>query len=120
MNLSIAGNGLSGTGQPGTAVAVPGAAAPEPRLIRAAHEFESQMMTELLKPLTQGGEDEESGANGALGSFAAEALGRGLSEQGGLGIARSVLASLSHTGNQPRTGEVTRTGNGNTGMKISQ
>ena len=29
-------------------------AAPSPRLVRAAHEFEGQMMKELLKPMTNG------------------------------------------------------------------
>ena len=28
--------------------------APQPRLVRAAHEFEGQMMKELLKPMTDG------------------------------------------------------------------
>ena len=40
---------------------------PQPRLVRAAHEFEAQMMQELMKPLTRGssltGEDEDSGAD---------------------------------------------------------
>jgi HAMP domain-containing protein len=27
---------------------------PQPRLVRAAHEFEAQMMKELLKPMTGG------------------------------------------------------------------
>jgi Rod binding domain-containing protein len=30
------------------------AATPQPRLVHAAHEFEAQMMQELLKPMTQG------------------------------------------------------------------
>jgi Rod binding domain-containing protein len=81
---------------------------PQPRLVKAAHEFEAQMMQELMKPLTRGssltGEDDESsdgsGSNGALGEFATEALGRALSEQGGFGIAKSVLKDLSHSGNK--------------------
>ena len=28
---------------------------PQPRLVRAAHEFEAQMMKELLKPMTASG-----------------------------------------------------------------
>ena len=82
---------------------------PQPRLVRAAHEFEAQMMQELMKPLTRGssltGEDDDSsnssGSAGALGEFATEALGRALSEQGGFGIANSVLKDLSHSGNKP-------------------
>jgi hypothetical protein len=37
---------------------------PQPRLVRAAHEFEAQMMKELMKPLTRGssltGEEDDS------------------------------------------------------------
>jgi len=93
---------------------------PQPRLVRAAHEFEAQMMQELMKPLTRAssltGEDDDSGngsgSNGALGEFATESLGRALSEQGGFGIAKSVLKDLSHSGNKsvsvPVTGNVHR------------
>jgi Rod binding domain-containing protein len=91
---------------------------PQPRLVRAAHEFEAQMMQEMMKPLTQGssltGEDtdsgNDSGSAGALGQFATEALGRALSERGGFGIANSVLKDLSHSGNksvsEPGTGSL--------------
>ena len=78
------------------------AAAPSPRLVNAAHEFEAQMMKELLKPMTStnglDGEENEtsSGSGGALGEFATEALGRGLSEAGGFGIARQHCAR-AHT-----------------------
>jgi flagellar protein FlgJ len=70
----------------------------ENRLIGAAHEFEGQMLQELLKPMASSGldgdgDDGESG--GILGDFAAEALGRGLSERGGLGIANQILGQLS-------------------------
>jgi Rod binding domain-containing protein len=82
-------------------------AAPSPRLTRAAHEFEAQMMKELLKPLTGSsaldGDDRESdaglgsGSGGALGEFATEALGQALSEQGGFGIASGIIHELSHS-----------------------
>jgi Rod binding domain-containing protein len=74
---------------------------PSPRLVRAAHEFEGQMMKELLKPMTSSDGltgDDDSGACGTLGEFASEALGRALSEHGGLGIATSIVRSLSHSG----------------------
>jgi len=86
---------------------------PQPRLVRAAHEFEAQMMKELMKPMTAGdaltSEDNESdaGAGGALGEFASEALGRALSEQGGFGIANQIVQDLSHSGNKNETGKVT-------------
>jgi len=81
-------------------------ASAQPRLVRAAHEFEAQMMEELLKPLESGGsllgddEDSSSSAGGVLGQFATEALGKALSEHGGLGIANRVIAQLSHSGNK--------------------
>lgn len=75
---------------------------PSPRLREAAHEFEAQMMKELLEPLTlengpTGAEDGGGlGSAGALGEFASEALGRALSEQGGgLGIADRIMQSLA-------------------------
>jgi Rod binding domain-containing protein len=108
----------------GTTAAVPGQvspAAPEPRLVRAAHEFEAQMMKELMKPMTAGdalsGEDEDSGSGGALGQFASEALGRALSEQGGFGIASRIVADLSHSGSKSGNGPVTRNLHGNTVMR---
>ncbi|HXR37458.1 MAG TPA: hypothetical protein VN776_00100 [Terracidiphilus sp.] len=95
------------TGTAGTASAT----GPQPRLVRAAHEFEAQMMKELMKPLNQGnsltGSDEDgnedSGSGGALGEFASEALGRALSEGGGFGIASSIVKHLTHSGNQNGT-----------------
>jgi Rod binding domain-containing protein len=84
-------------------------ATPQPRLVRAAHEFEAQMMEELLKPLTgtsglDGEEDDSAtGSGGALGQFASEALGRGLSEQGGFGIANSIVRELTPSGNKKVT-----------------
>jgi Rod binding domain-containing protein len=102
------------------------AATPQPRLVKAAHEFEAQMMQELLKPLTKGngldGEDNDtaSGSGGALGAFASEALGRGLSEQGGFGIANSVVRQLTPKGNTAVTAQVTGNLHGNTVMKTHE
>lgn len=104
----------AGTGQTVSPVA------PQPRLVHAAHEFEAQMMQELLKPMTRGngldGEDSGSatGSNGALGEFASEALGRALSERGGFGIANGIIRELSHSGNKPVVAQVTGNLRGNT------
>jgi Rod binding domain-containing protein len=93
---------------------------PQPRLVHAAHEFEAQMMQELLKPMTSGdgldGEDADSasGSGGALGAFASESLGQALSEQGGFGIATGIVRQLSAAGNKPVTTEVTGSLHGNT------
>jgi Rod binding domain-containing protein len=96
---------------------------PSPKLVHAAHEFEAQMMEELLKPMTSGnGLDGEqsgsaSGSSGALGQFATEALGRGLSERGGFGIATSIIHQLSHSGNHAGATAVTGKLHPNTVMK---
>jgi flagellar protein FlgJ len=114
----------------GTPVAAAGAGqgsspvAPQPRLIHAAHEFEAQMMRELLKPMSGknglDGEDGDSatGSGGALGEFASEALGQALSERGGFGIATGIVRQLSHAGNSPVTARVTGNPHGNTGMSF--
>jgi Rod binding domain-containing protein len=71
----------------------------QPRLVAAAHEFEAQLMKELLQPMMAGirldGEDSDMQNGGVLGEFATEALGRALSNNGGLGIATSIVRSLS-------------------------
>lgn len=101
---------------------------PEPRLVRAAHEFEGQLMKELLKPLTQNdsgsesltGDDDDSGSGSALGQFAAEALGRALSDHGGLGIADRIVSRLSQESNKNDVKPVTTKVHGNTAMRIHQ
>ena len=94
--------------------------APQPRLVHAAHEFEAQMMQELLKPMTSGdgldGEDSDSasGSSGALGSFASESLGKALSEHGGFGIATGIVRQLSVSSNKQATSGATGSLHGNT------
>jgi Rod binding domain-containing protein len=91
--------------------------------VRAAHEFEAQMMKEIMKPMTSasnsltGDEDDSdssSGSGGALGQFASEALARALSDHGGLGIANQIVCELSHSDTQKVTGDP----HSNTVMKI--
>jgi Rod binding domain-containing protein len=77
---------------------------PSPRLVQAAHEFEGQMMKELLKPIAEDtglNGDDAGGSNGAgvLSEFAGEALGQALSQRGGFGIADRIIAQLSRSGN---------------------
>ena len=96
---------------------------PQPRLVRAAHEFEAQMMKELMKPLTSGttlgGEDDDSssGSGGALGEFAGETLAKALSEGGGFGVANKIVQDLSHSGNRKVNGTVTGDLHFDTGIK---
>ena len=105
-----------------------GTTTPPPKLVRAAHEFEGQMMKELLKPMTNGDaltgtdgdEDSGAGSSGALGEFASEALGQSLSNHGGFGIANRIIQELSHTGNQQENGKVTRNLHQKHGMRASE
>lgn len=93
---------------------------PEPRLARAAHEFEGQLMKELLKPLNQSDGlegDEDADSAGALGDFAAEALGQALSRQGGFGIADRIVGRLSHSGTGSGSAKVTADSHRDTGMR---
>ena len=100
--------------------------ASQPRLVRAANEFEAQMMKELLKPLTSGstltGEDDDtsSGSGGALGEFASESLARGLSEHGGFGVANRIVRELSHPGSASGAPGVTGKLHGDTVIRGDQ
>jgi len=79
----------------------PASSTPSPRLVSSAHEFEAQMMKELLAPLSSTGtEDEENGhtSGSALKDYATEALGRALSNSGGFGVAKMILHSVAHSG----------------------
>jgi len=84
------------------AIRAPGAEqrqSPEPRLVRAAHEFEAQMMKELLKPMSRASlEDPDGEQTEILGEFASESLAGALSAGGGLGIADRIVHTLSHSG----------------------
>jgi Rod binding domain-containing protein len=96
---------------------------PEPRLVRASHEFEAQMMKELLQPLAAksslpGDDDEDdSGSGNAMAAYATESLGRALSEQGGLGLSHQIIQELSRRGNAQVTGSVTGNLHSNTVLK---
>ncbi len=87
---------------------------PPPRLVRAAREFEAQMMKELLAPMTRSdalfreGDEEDSGI---LGEFAAESLAGALSAGGGFGIADRIVHSLSGGGSASAPGHAVETEN---------
>jgi Rod binding domain-containing protein len=89
----------------GAAVTSQAARHPRPRLEEAAHEFEAQMMKELLKPMTDGAilGAENSGSGGTMTDFATEVLGQCLSRAGGFGIATTVLHGLSQDGTTPQS-----------------
>jgi Rod binding domain-containing protein len=102
---------LAISGQQGRA-AGPDQSAPSPKLVRAAHEFEGQLMKELLRPMTDGdglgddnGDNGDAGSGGALGEFATEAMGQALSERGGFGIADRIVRELGLESNRVRNGK---------------
>jgi Rod binding domain-containing protein len=104
-----------------------GGITPQPRLVKAAHEFEAQMMKELLRPMTGmsnllGEEEEETaaGSGNALSEYSAEALAGALSQQGGFGIADRIVRDLSRDGNPSGNGKVTKKEHGNTVMRVSK
>lgn len=79
-----------------------GTSADNPRLSKAAHEFEASLMKEFLKPLEQdslfsekgddgGTEDSGDGSTSALMSYGTESLAMAISERGGFGIAKKIL-----------------------------
>jgi Rod binding domain-containing protein len=108
-----------------TAAGTTAAAVPQPRLVKAAHEFEAQMMKELMQPLNRGSSltgsdedgDEDSGSGGALGEYASESLSRALSDGGGFGIAAGIIKQLSAAANQNGTVPVIGNTHTNTVMK---
>ena len=107
-----------GVGQEGNNIAS-SAGTSTPRLVAASHEFEAQMMKELLKPLEKGqdlGEaDGDVGSDGVLGEFATEALGRALSQHGGMGIASRILNELGSgaTERNPGSNQIRKDTGGN-------
>jgi Rod binding domain-containing protein len=82
--------------------------------VRAAHEFEAQLMKELLRPMTESGsltgDDDGDGRGGAgtLGQFASESLAGALSASGGFGIANRILGEVSRSGNSSKDSQVIR------------
>ena len=106
MTMSVTGRAAAGQGAMATNPT------PPPRLVRAAHEFEAQLMKELLRPMTESGSltgdgDSDNGGNGTLGEFASESLAGALSASGGFGIANRVLGEVSHSGNSSKASPVT-------------
>ena len=97
-------------------------AQPAPRLVRAAHQFEGQMIKELLKPLNSGdglfsADDSDAGSASALSDFASETLGQALSQAGGFGIADRIVRQVSHSGNTPGAEQRTADATPNRGMR---
>jgi Rod binding domain-containing protein len=96
---------------------------PEPRLVRASHQFEAQMMKELLEPMTRPGAlcgDSDGNETGVLGEFASESLAGALSAGGGFGIADRIVHTLSHSGNRSEMSPVIGNAQINTRMSLGK
>jgi flagellar protein FlgJ len=73
------------------------------KLVDAAQQFEGMMLQEMLKPM-RGGQDswggdeksDEDSAADTITSFGTEALAKSISEKGGFGIAKQVIAQVGH------------------------
>ncbi len=75
-------------------------AAPSSRLAKAAHEFESMLLTTLMTAMKGGlGSDSDSqdAAHDTVNGLGTQAMAEALSAKGGLGIASLVLRQLSHS-----------------------
>ena len=71
------------------------------KLVDAAQQFEATMLQEMLKPMRGGrdswGGDEKSDEDSAadtISSFGTEALAKSISEKGGFGIAKQIIAQV--------------------------
>lgn len=63
---------------------------------RVAQEFESLLISQLMKSMKQGDlTEEEKGANDSVMQYAQESMARVLSQRGGLGIAKVVERALT-------------------------
>lgn len=122
------GNAIGSVGRAVGAASASGTAqtTPQSRLVKAAHEFEAQIMSELMKPMLRdtsitGDDDADSdsgaGSGGALNEFASETLGQALSAGGGFGIANRIIKQLSPSSNQNGNAPVTGMLHGNTVIK---
>ena len=79
----------------------------DPRLEKAAHQFEAMMMKELLAPLSRNsGEDSDGQETGILGDFATESLAGVLSAGRGFGMADRIVNTLSHSGTSRTSGSI--------------
>ena len=83
----------------GTAASTPQV---NPKLVNAAHQFESMMLQQMLKPMMShedswGGDDGESrdSSMDTISSFGTEAVATAISKDGGLGIARQVIQQVT-------------------------
>jgi Rod binding domain-containing protein len=67
---------------------------PDPKVAHVAQQFEEVFVRQLLSSAKMGGEK----ADGGFGAMTIDALATGVSQGGGLGIAKSIEMAISHYG----------------------
>jgi Rod binding domain-containing protein len=70
---------------------------PDPKMAHVAQQFEEVFVRQLLSSAKMGGEKEEGG----FGAMTIDALATGVSQGGGLGIAKSIEMAMTHYGSTP-------------------
>jgi Rod binding domain-containing protein len=85
------------TGQNPLQPAASSAAAPSPKLIKAAHEFESILLQSWMEKMNKsflGTEESQDPAHDTVSSLGTQAIATALSARGGIGIADMILRQL--------------------------
>jgi len=91
-------------------------AAPDPRLLKAAQDFESifvrQMLKSLEKTTAAGGNTKPTAGQSTYGSMIVDTLSDAISKSGGLGLADVVARSMmaTHAATQPTAAGSARAG----------
>jgi Rod binding domain-containing protein len=97
MNLPALDPSLLATGSAGAAS--PERPGPDPRLLKAAQEFEAVFIRQLLRPLEKAGETGGGGAvasgSGIYGSLMVSSMADSASRGGGIGLSQLVLEALT-------------------------
>ncbi len=73
------------------------AAAPSPKLVKAAHEFESILLQSWMEKMNKsflGTEESQDPAHDTVSSLGTQAIATALSARGGIGIASMILRQL--------------------------
>ncbi len=84
------------------------AAAPSPKLVKAAHEFESILLQSWMEKMNKsflGTEESQDPAHDTVSSLGTQAIATALSARGGIGITSMILRQLQHQAQPAADGE---------------
>jgi flagellar protein FlgJ len=88
---------VTGTGVVGAAAASVAQERDQKKLADAAQQFEAVFLTQMLKPMTGGGDPEGSedtekmAGSDTMSSYGTEALAKAIAQGGGVGIAKQIV-----------------------------